>query len=111
MANPPAEVISWPDSWDIERVAGWLADADAAVWPKLTELKGSPASADDLARVLRENKANVIMYEVLAAAIADTPACARRATELLSAIATACAGKATPRFSRNAAIGVLIFVP
>jgi putative ATP-dependent endonuclease of OLD family len=108
MDNPPSAIISWPEGWDLERVVGWLAEADAAIWPKLAELKGGPKSAQDLARVLGDSKANTIVYEVLAAAIAETPACAKRAAELLSAIASVCAGRETPRFKHDAALGALV---
>jgi hypothetical protein len=105
-------VLRWPKGWEIEQAIGWIAEADEpAVLAKLSELDGPPKSVGDLARVLDGKKANTPVYEIVADAIADTPACAARANDLLSAIALACAGKVTPRFVGDSSTGVLTFAP
>ncbi len=109
---PPAEVLRWPAAWGIEEMVGWIAGADTPeILAKLGDLDGPPKSIDDLTGILVANKTNTIVHETIAAAIAETPACASRASELLSALALACSGKATKRFTRDGATGALVFVP
>lgn len=112
-ATPPAAVIRWNDGAMIEDAIGWvLAANEAAVVAKLTELSQvPPASAADVVAHLKAKKMDIIAYEVVAEAIATTPACRARAADLLSGLACACAGStATQRFSRRAD-GVWVFQP
>lgn len=108
---PPVCILRWPDGWAIEDAVGWILTADeVSVLPKLTTLDGPPASVADVVTLLRRKKANVIVYEVVAEAVAETGPCATRARELLSAMAAAVAGEATPRFAADPS-GALVFVP
>jgi hypothetical protein len=110
-ATPPVHVLRWPNGWDIEETVGWILRADEqAIIAMLDTLDGPPASVGDVVALLRAKKANVIVYEALAEAIAQTEPCAERAKELLTAMVTACAGEVTPRFVANPA-GTLVFVP
>lgn len=115
MANPipPAAVIRWNDGAMIEDAVGWILDADEAVAvAKLTELyPAPPTSAADVVAYLKAKKMDIIAYEVVAEAIATTPACRERTADLLSGLACACAGStATQRFIRDAN-GVWVFQP
>ena len=108
---PPARILQWPAGWGMEKAVGWVAEADSAgILPKLGELAGPPSSVADLVSVLSANKAKPTVYEAVASAIAETPACAARASELLDAIALVCAGKPTARFQLEST-GVRTFVP
>lgn len=103
MANPiaPAAVIRWNDGAMIEDAVGWILDADEAkAIAKLTELSDAPPkSAGEVVIYLKAKKMDIIAYEVVAEAIATTPACRERAADLLSGLACACAGStATQRF-------------
>lgn len=115
MANPisPAAVIRWNDGAMIEDAVGWILDADEAVAiAKLTELcPAPPISAADVVAYLKAKKMDIIAYEVVAEAIATTPACRERTADLLSGLACACAGSpATQRFICDAN-GVWVFQP
>ncbi len=115
MANPtsPAAIIRWHDGAMIEDAIGWvLAANEAAVVVKLAELsQAPPTSAADVVAYLRAKKMDIIAYELVAEAIATTPACRERAADLLSGLACACAGSAaTQRFVRDAD-GLWVFQP
>lgn len=111
--TPPAAVIRWNDGAMIEDAVGWILAVDeAAAIAKLTELsQAPPMSAADAVAYLKAKKMDIIAYEVVAEAIATTPACRERAADLLSGLACACAGStATRRFIRDAD-GVWVFQP
>jgi putative ATP-dependent endonuclease of OLD family len=115
MANPtsPAAIIRWHDGAMIEDAIGWvLAANEAAVVVKLAELsQAPPTSAADVVAYLKAKKMDIIAYELVAEAIATTPACRERAADLLSGLACACAGSAaTQRFVRDAD-GLWVFQP
>jgi putative ATP-dependent endonuclease of the OLD family len=111
LPDPPRQILQWPRGWAIEKAVGWVAEADAVgIMRNLGELATPPTSVDDLVNALIANKAKPIVYEIVASAIAETPACAAKANELLGAIALVCAGKPTPHFQRGTS-GVLTFVP
>ena len=112
LTNPPARLLRWPAGWMIEHVVGWIAEADeAGMLAKVRELDGPPRTAAELVALLQTKKANGPVYESIASAIADTPACATRAGELLSSMALACAGRDAPRFTRDASTGIMTFKP
>jgi hypothetical protein len=97
----------------IEDAIGWVLAADeTVVVGKLTELSQvSPDSAAAVVAYLKSKKMDIVAYESVAEAIATTPACRARAADLLSGLASACAGSpATLRFTRNAD-GVWVFQP
>lgn len=112
-ALPPASIIRWNDGAMVEDTIGWilLADEEAAV-AKLAELSlVAPHSAEDVVTYLKSKKMDVIAYELIAEAIAMTPACRARAADLLGGLACACAGSdATARFARDSN-GVWVFQP
>lgn len=115
MANPtpPAAIIRWHEGAMIEDAIGWvLAANEAAVVVKLGELsQAPPTSAADVVAYLKAKKMDIIAYELVAEAIATTPACRERAADLLSGLACACAGSAaTQRFVRDAD-GLWVFQP
>jgi hypothetical protein len=110
---PPAAVIRWNDGAMVEDAVGWILAADeAAAVAKLDGLSPAPAAtAADVVAYLKAHKMDIIAYEVVAEAIATTPACRERAADLLSGLACACAGSTTTqRFIRNAN-GVWVFQP
>ena len=112
---PPAAIIRWNDGAMIEDAVGWMLAADeAGAIAKLTELaQEPPTTAAAVVAYLKgkNNKMNLIAYELVAEAIATTPGCKARAADLLSGLACACAGStATQRFIRDAN-GVWVFQP
>jgi putative ATP-dependent endonuclease of the OLD family len=110
---PPTTIIRWNDGAMIEDAIGWILDADqSAVLGKLTELSVVPAaSVATVVAYLKTKKADIVVYESLAEAIATTPDCRARAADLLSGLACVCAGSpATLRFIRDAD-GVWVFQP
>lgn len=111
--TPPAAVIRWNDGAMIEDTVGWiLSSAEAAAVAKLSELSQvPPTSAADVVAYLKAGKVDIIAYELVAEAIATTPACRERAADLLSGLACACAGStATQRFVCDVN-GVWVFQP
>lgn len=112
-ATPPASIVRWNDGAMVEDTVGWilLADEGSAV-TKLAELSEvPPASAADVVGYLKAKKMDIIAYELVAEAIATTPACRSRAADLLSGLACACAGSDhTARFVRDVD-GVWVFQP
>lgn len=112
-ATPPASIVRWNDGAMVEDTVGWilLADEGSAV-TKLAELSQvPPASAADVVGHLKAKKMDIIAYELVAEAIATTPACRSRAADLLSGLACACAGSDhTARFVRDVD-GVWVFQP
>jgi hypothetical protein len=97
----------------VEDAVGWIlsADGNAAV-AKLNELsQAAPANVEDVVAYLKEKKMDIIAYELVAEAVATTPACRARAADLLNGLACACAGSnETHRFIRDAT-GVWVFQP
>ena len=111
--NPPTSIIRWNDGAMIEDTVGWILTADEAeVIAKLPELSPDPPrSAAAVVAYLKAKKMDIIAYELVAEAIASTPACRTRAADLLSGLACACVGSdATPRFTRDDH-GVWVFRP
>lgn len=112
-ATPPIAIIRWNDGAMIEDIVGWiLAANEAEVVAKLSELSQvPPASVADVVAYLKENKVDIVAYELVAEVIATTPVCRQRAADLLSGLACACDGApATQRFIRDAD-GVWVFQP
>ena len=108
---PPARILRWPLGWRFEELIGWLVEADEeGVVSTLGDLDGPPRSVADVIQLLKTEKANLIVYDTLAAAIADSKECAERAHRLLSAMASACSGNSTPYFQPDSS-GVMVFVP
>ena len=75
--TPPAAVIRWNDGAMIEDTVGWILSSDeAAAVAKLSELSQvPPTSAADVVAHLKAKKMDIIAYELIAEAIATTPAC------------------------------------
>lgn len=108
---PVARILRWPAGWGFEKLIGWIVEADEnGIVAKLGDLDGPPKSVADVIQLLKTEKANLIVYDTLAAAIADSKACAERARRLLGAMASACAGNATPHFQPDSD-GVMVFAP
>lgn len=110
---PPAAIIRWNDGSMIEDAVGWILNADeVTAISKLTELSQTPPSTvSEVVSYLKQNKTNIIAYELVAEAIATTPACNARAADLLSGLACACAGSTeTQRFIHDGN-GVWVFQP
>lgn len=109
----PASLIRWNDGAMIEDVVGWILNADeSAVVGKLTEIAADPPrSTADVVAYLKAHKMDILAYELVAEAIASTPTCRERASDLFSGLACACAGSpATRRFVRDPD-GVWVFQP
>ncbi|MFL6604446.1 MAG: ATP-dependent nuclease [Steroidobacteraceae bacterium] len=114
----PYVVLRWPDGWAIEDVIGWILRADAV--PVLAALGASiqppVTTVDDLVARLKVKggqglKGDLVAYEAIAAALANSALCIARARELLNAIADVLLGQPTPRFVAapgNALIKVLV---
>ncbi len=116
------QVLGWPDGWTIEDAVGWVLAADeAAVTGQLKrDLAGNPADLDVLvARLKSEDrrqhgmKGDLVAYEIVANAIADSPLCSGRARSMLHALALACASEPTPDFDevQEGNVTRLVFVP
>jgi putative ATP-dependent endonuclease of OLD family len=113
LAMPPSSIIRWHDGAMIEDAVGWILSADeVAAVAKLNELShAAPANVEEIVAYLKEKKMDIIAYELVAEAVATTPACRARAADLLSGLACACAGSnETRRFIRDAT-GVWVFQP
>lgn len=110
--NRPAAVVRWQDGSTIEDVVGWILRADeASVMAARASLAPPiPQTAAEVVARLKGRKMDVVLYEEVADAIANSAPCAARAAELFSGLALACVGEQTPRFQPDA-IGVLIFQP
>ncbi|MDQ2149220.1 AAA family ATPase [Alcaligenaceae bacterium C4P045] len=109
----PASIIRWNDGAMIEDIIGWILLADErSALSKLADLSQElPNSAADVVRYLKAKKMDVIAYELVAEAIATTPACRIRAAEVLGGLACACAGSTeSARFVPDEN-GVWIFQP
>lgn len=107
----PAAILRWPPGWAIEHAVGWILQADeAAVVAAITGIDNPPASATDVVARLAAHKNDIVLYDAVAEAIAETGPCSARAHEMFRALAEACAGEATHRFQPDA-LGVLVFQP
>ena len=115
-------VLGWPDEWTIEDVVGWVLGADeAAVVGKLQQdLAEAPANLSELVNRFKSVdrsqhglKGDLVAYESVASAIADSPRCTGRARSLLHALAQASAGEPTPSFQyvREGDVTRVVFVP
>lgn len=110
-ALPPIRILRWPDGWAIEHVVAWILRADEpAALEHLENVAGHRFTIDEITARLEAQKVNVVLYEDVAEVIAQTPACAARARDLLAAITTTCFGDATPHF-RQHPTGAIVFVP
>jgi hypothetical protein len=96
----------------VEDIVGWILDADPhRALPLLASLQEpSPHSIAAVVTSLKAAKVDIVAYELVADAIVSTPMCRNRAVELFNAIASACAGVATPRFSPGED-GTWVFAP
>lgn len=112
LPQPPSSILRWHNGAMVEDVVGWILGADAPrALPLLaTFAEPAPGTVDDVVAGLKAAKVDIVAYEIIADAIANTPSCRRRAVELFNAIASACAGIATARFSR-AEDGIWVFMP
>ena len=113
LATPPPAIIRWHDGAMVEDAVGWILSADeVAAVAKLNELsQAAPANVEDVVVYLKQKKMDIIAYELVAEAVATTPACRVRAADLLGGLACACAGSnETRRFIRDAT-GVWVFQP
>ena len=113
LATPPTAIIRWHDGAMVEDAVGWILSADeVAAVAKLNELsQAAPANVEDVVVYLKQKKMDIIAYELVAEAVATTPACRVRAADLLGGLACACAGSnETRRFIRDAT-GVWVFQP
>jgi len=112
-AAPPAAIIRWSNGAMIEDAVGWILDGDeGAVVPKLSALSQQPPTSNAaVVDYLKNRKMDIIAYELLAEAIATTPACRTRTADLLSGLACACVGdETTQRFERDGN-GIWVFQP
>lgn len=108
-APRPAAILRWPDGWTIEHVVGWLLEPDErGVLAALSHMPDPPGSTVAAVDRLTAHKNDIVLYEAIGEAIADTPACSARALELFAGMAAACAGEPSPRFRTDAA-GVHVF--
>ncbi|OGT72384.1 MAG: chromosome partitioning protein, partial [Gammaproteobacteria bacterium RIFCSPLOWO2_02_FULL_57_10] len=111
--SPPASIIRWNDGAMIEDAVGWilLANEADAVARVMALSQVPPTSVVDIVDYLKAKKMDIIGYELVAEAISSIPACRLRAADLLSGLASACAGaEETRRFARDAR-GVWVFQP
>ena len=109
----PGAVIRWNDGAMIEDAIGWILRADeGAAVAKLEGLTDeAPNSVAEVVAHLKAKKMDIVAYEYVADAIATTALCRARAADLLSGLASACAGlDDTERFRRDVT-GVWVFQP
>lgn len=109
----PAAVVRWNDGAMIEDIVGWILQADeVAAVAKLAGLTNMPLnSVDEVVTHLKTKKMDIVAYELVADSIATTHLCRGRAADLLSGLASVCAGlDETERFRRDGA-GVWVFQP
>lgn len=88
----PAAIVRWHDEAMIEDVVGWILMADeAAAMPLLGQLANQPPQTSaEVVMWLKANKVDIVSYETVADAIANTLPCRARAAELFSGLASAC---------------------
>jgi len=112
LPTPPPAILRWQDGAMVEDAVGWILEADPdGALPLLTELADKPpVTAEDVVAHLKQQKVNIVSYELVAAAIADTHLCRTRAAELFGAMALACAGRISNRFARDGE-GTWVFQP
>lgn len=109
----PTAVVRWNDGAMIEDAIGWILQADevAAVAKLEGLIDGPPNSVAGVVAYLKAKKMDLVAYEHVADAIATTPLCRGRAADLLSGLASVCAGlDETERFRRDET-GVWVFQP
>lgn len=110
---PPASIVRWNNGSMIEDVIGWVLQADERIAVgKLGDLtEAPPNSVADVVAYLKDKKMDIVAYEHVAEAIATTPLCRSRAADLLSGLASVCAGSDdTERFICDET-GVWVFQP
>lgn len=110
---PPFAIIRWHDGAMIEDVIGWILMADeAAVVAALVEMAHpAPTSVSEIVAYLKSHKMDMVAYEYVADAVANSLTCRARATDLLGGIASICTNlHATDRFALDAN-GVWVFRP
>lgn len=112
LPQPPPAVLRWHDGAMVEDIIGWIFEVDAlGALPLLASLgEPAPGTVPEIVAGLKAGKVDIVAYEVIADAIANTPSCRGRAVELFNAIASACAGIETARFTR-ADDGTWVFQP
>lgn len=112
LPKPPAAIIRWQDGAMIEDAIGWILMAnEEEVMPVLTQLsQPPPQNSAAVVAYLKKHKMDIIAYEAVADAIANNFDCRRRAAELFSGLAFACAGLGTALFQVDDA-GVWAFQP
>lgn len=111
--TPPISIIRWNNGAMIEDAVGWILLADEAnAISQLSELTVvTPTTAAEVVTYLKAKKMDVIAYELVAEAIATTPACRERAADLLGGLACAGTGSLkTKRFVPDEN-GVWVFQP
>ncbi|BDU77436.1 ATP-dependent nuclease [Mesoterricola sediminis] len=110
---PPAAIIRWNDGAMIEDIVGWVLKAgeDAAI-AMLAEIpQASIRSSSDVVAYLKGHKMDIVAYEHVAEAIANNESCRKRAAELFSGLACACAGSPTTQRFLPGPEGVWVFQP
>ena len=97
---PPKTVIRWSNTQTLEHILCWIVAAAPAVLPTLgTWLPQTPVSEGALLDFLCKKsteggvKADLVAYEGIVGAIAETKECLDRLSALLNAIATLCIGQ------------------
>lgn len=97
---PPKTVIRWANTQMLEHILCWIVAGAPAVLPSLGPwFPRAPGSEGDLLDSLCKKsteggvKADLVAYEGIVGAIAETKECLERLSALLNAIATVCIGQ------------------
>ncbi|WP_241729730.1 ATP-dependent nuclease [Pseudomonas sp. SST3] len=103
LQTPPPVIIRWANGEMIEDVLGWVLEAEEEKMVRaLNDMPTvPPASVADIVAHLKLKKMDVICYEALADAIVNSAECRRRAADLFSALALACAGRPNRHFAQG----------
>lgn len=98
--QPPATILVWRDTWEMEDAIAWILKADGAavIQPLKDRLGWQVTSVDDLLAKFKVKegqgraKTDYLAYEEIAGVIRDTPLCRERARVLLNALTSAVLG-------------------
>lgn len=91
---PPSAIIRWQNGAMIEDAVGWALSGDPDnVLPLLSQISDvPPVSVAAVVEILKAKKTDLVRYEAVAEAIAQTPACRQRAADLFESMAKVCIG-------------------
>ena len=106
LAEPPEQILQWPDDCEIEDIIKWVLDADPvnAIRMLQPRLSGYTfTSTQGLLNLMQVKsgtprfKTDYLAYEEVASVVQEIDACRDRAAEVLDAITAAALGRSSSR--------------